>query len=127
DQSGPRTGFLVHVDSRGTLLHRRTLPEFGGLSAEAASVLSARASGSAVIFERQTATTSSSAAPDLTFSGPGLTVAALPADTDGRVALAGTTGEIAPTETSPGTFSVTFDDIDGYVALAPSLAALRSR
>src|SRR6185436_13809725 len=127
DLSGPRTGFLAHVDPRGNLLHRRAVPELGALSADATSLVSARASGSTLLFEHQTATSSSPAGPNLTFSRPGLTVTALAFGTDGRVAVAGTTGEPTRTQLSSNTWSVTFESIHGYVALAPSLGSLRTR
>ncbi|HSK04818.1 MAG TPA: hypothetical protein VK932_26395 [Kofleriaceae bacterium] len=125
--SGPRTSFLAHVDARGALLHRRTVPDLGGLLADAAHVVSARADGATVVFERHTATTTSPEGPSLTFPGAGLTVSALARGPDGRIAVAGTTGEPTETKLSRRRVAVSFENIDAYVALAPSIGTLRSR
>ncbi len=125
--SSDRIGFLAHVDARGKLLHHRTLPQLGGSLADAAHLLSARAAGSAVTFERHTGTTTSPHGPALTFSEPGLKVTSLARGGDGRIAVAGTIGELTRTQISRDTWSVTHESIDGFIALAPSLGALRTR
>jgi hypothetical protein len=134
DLAGPRTGFLAHVDARGNLLHRRELPELGALSLDAApspslDVLSARAAGAAIVFERHTATATSPEGPPLQFPARtvGLTVSALARGADGRVAVAGTTGELTETKLSGTTTAISFENVDGYIALAPSIGALRTR
>ncbi len=123
----PRTGFLAHVDARGALLDRRPVPELGGRIAGAAHAISARADGSTLVFERHTGTTTAPEGPALTFPGPGLTVSALARGPDGRIAVAGTTGEPTETKLPRGRIAVSFENIDAYVALAPSISALRTR
>ena len=125
--SGSRTGFLAHVDARGALLDRRPVPELGGLLADAAHVVSARADGAAIVFERHTAATTVPEGPALTFPGPGLSVSALARGPDGRIAVAGTTGEPTETKLSRRRVAVSFDNIDAYVALAQSIGALLRR
>lgn len=127
--SDPRVGFLAHLDARGKLLSRRAVPQLGGISADATHVVSARAAGSAIVFERQTGTTTQSEGPALAFSAPtaGLAVSALARGADGRVAVAGTTGEFTRTKISHDTWAVSSENIDGYVAFAPSISALRAR
>jgi hypothetical protein len=73
------------------------------------------------------ATTTSPEGPSLTFPGAGLTVSALARGPDGRIAVAGTTGEPTETQLSRRRVAVSFENIDAYVALAPSIGALRAR
>jgi hypothetical protein len=124
---GARTPYLLHVDARGAILHHRELSELGAAVADATSLVSARAAGSSLVFERHTGPSTASAAPALTVPGPALKVTALALGSDGRAAVAGTTGELTETKVGPDTRSITFENVEGYLAIAPSLSALRAR
>ena len=127
DLGGARTPYLLHVDARGAILHRRELSELGGAVADATSLLSARAAGNTVVFERHTAAASAPEGPALAVPGAALKVTALARGSDGRVAVAGSVGEPTETQIAPRTSSITFENVDGYLAIAPSISALRAR
>jgi hypothetical protein len=127
DLGGARTPYLLHVDARGTVLRRREVAELGGIVADPASLLSARASGNTLVFERHTGAASSPEGPALSVPGAALKVTALARGSDGRIAVAGTTGEPTSTQIAPRTSSITFENVDGYLAIAPSISALRAR